>query len=50
MHAQIIQYKLMKPIEKTIHSQNDGFKTQTAVYLGVVIAFLIINSHRIETS
>lgn len=29
---------------------DDGFKTQAAVYLGVVIVFLIISSHRIETT
>ena len=32
MHPGVTRYKLMKPIEKTIHSPNDRSKTQTALF------------------
>lgn len=32
MHPRVTRYKLMKPIEKTIHSPNDGSKTQAALF------------------
>lgn len=39
MHPWVTRYKLMKPIEKTIHSPNDGSKTQAALFT-LVLAML----------
>lgn len=50
MHPPIIWYKLMKPIEKTIHSQMMDSKHKLLFTLVLPLLFLFIGSHGTETT